>query len=120
MKTILIVEDDTAMQKIYQTTLSKAGYQTLQALTTDEGAAQAQKHPNLILLDIMLPGNKNGFDLLEALKKDEKLKNIPVIILTNLESEKKTALEIGAVDYLIKANISLEDLVACVKKQIGA
>lgn len=60
--------------------------------------------PDLVILDIMLPGGMNGFDVLEELKRNEQTKQIPVLVLTNLDSEEKVAREIGAQYYLVKAH----------------
>jgi twitching motility two-component system response regulator PilH len=68
---------------------------------------------------VMLPGGKNGFDVLEDLKTNPELATIPVIICTNLDSEKETAMEIGASDYFIKANTPVEELVSKITNLIG-
>lgn len=120
MKKILFIEDDTEMQKIYMQAFSAEGFEAIPAYTVDSGLQLAnEKKPDLIILDIMLPGGKNGFDALESLVKDEALKKIPVLVLTNLDSEKKTALEIGAKDYLVKANTSIDQVVAKAKALLG-
>lgn len=120
MKKILFIEDDTEMQKIYAEAFSNESIETIPAYTVDSGLQLANTHkPDLIILDIMLPGGKNGFDALEILVKDEDLKKIPVLILSNLDSEKKVALEIGAKDYLVKANTSIDQVVAKVKELLG-
>lgn len=121
MKKILIVEDDLHLQVIYQESLAPLGAEVLLAITGAQGLQMAkEKKPDLIILDIMLPLGMNGFDVLEQLKRDPELKNIPVVVLTNLDSERKTALDIGAVDYLVKANTSIADVVARVKTLLGA
>ena len=66
----------------------------------------------------MLPAGMNGFDLLEQLKRDEKLKTVPVIVFTNLDSERNVAESMGAVDYIVKANTSIDDLVKKVKSHL--
>lgn len=121
MKKILIVEDDLHLQVIYQESLKPLGAEVLLAITGQQGLQMAKEHkPDLVILDIMLPLGLNGFDVLEQLKRDPELKNIPVVVLTNLDSERKTALDIGAVDYLVKANTSIQDVVTCVKQLLGA
>ncbi|MBI4137053.1 response regulator, partial [Candidatus Roizmanbacteria bacterium] len=101
-KIVVIIEDEEAVQNVYKTLLRKEEY-TVYTEKTAQAGLDTIKYvkPNLVLLDIMLPGGMNGFDLLEQLKKDPDTKYIPVIVLTNLDSEKDTALEIGAVDYLV-------------------
>lgn len=73
---------------------------------------------DLVLLDIMLPGGMNGFDVLEDLKRNQLTSSIPVIVLTNLDSERETALKIGAADYAVKANTSIEETVQKIKQQL--
>lgn len=119
MKKVLIVEDDEDTQKIYQQAFSEAGFETIPAFDADSAIPLAvNQKPNLIVLDIMLPGKLNGFDILEQIKKSEETSKIPVLILTNLESEKKVAIDIGAADYFIKANTSIEDVVERAKQLV--
>ena len=118
-KRILLVEDDLDIQRVYTEKLKNNGFEVILAANASSGFQYAkEENPNLILLDIMLPGKMNGFEFLEILRKDENLKKIPVIVLTNLDTEKDQALKVGAKDYLIKANTSLNDLVTKVKKNI--
>jgi Response regulators consisting of a CheY-like receiver domain and a winged-helix DNA-binding domain len=119
-KTILIVEDDVLTQKVYYQKLVSLGYGVILAATAKEGLSDAmKKKPSLILLDIMLSGSDmNGFDVLEFLKKNEELKKIPVMVLTNLDSEAKVAKEIGAVEYLVKANVSLDEVIQKIVKYL--
>lgn len=116
MKNVLIIEDDPQTQEIYADKLKIEGFGVFVVALGDEGLAIArEKRPDLIVLDIMLPGKLNGFDVLEDLKKDKDLKKIPVLVLTNLGTEEKVAKEIGAVEYIIKANTSLEEVVDKIK-----
>src|SRR3989344_3618292 len=119
-KKILIVEDDIQTQRVYHNKLTSVGYAVILAATGKEGLFSAKKiKPDLVILDIMLPGTgMNGFDVLEAMKKDSNLKNIPVLVLTNLDTEEKVAKEIGANEYLVKANISIDDLVEKVQSRL--
>lgn len=119
MPKILIVEDEQNLIKIYNTRFIAEGWEVISAATGQEGIIQAQNHkPHLILLDVMLPGGQNGFDTLEKLKRDPTTKAIPVIILTNLDTEKETALEIGASDYIIKTAATIDDIVSKIKSYI--
>jgi len=112
MKKILLVEDDLYLQRIYTLKLTNNGYQVFLALNSDQALDLAKREqPNLIILDIMIPGKMNGFELLDIFKKDEKTKKIPVIILTNLDLEKEKAKELGASDYLLKSDTDLNDLI---------
>ena len=116
-KKVILIEDDLDLQRIYSSKIESAGYQVLLALEAAQGwNLVSSSKPNLILLDIMLPGEMNGFDFLKKLKEDQSLKNIPVVVLTNLETEKDEALKVGAIDYIIKANTDLNEIVAKVKK----
>ena len=112
MNKILFVEDEQALQRAMGDMLEQAGYKMLKALDGETGLAMAKKEvPDLILLDLILP-KKNGFEFLEELKKDASAKNIPVIVLTNLEgsAEVERALSLGATTYLVKANYKLDEL----------
>ena len=97
-KTVLIVEDEKNIVDILRFNLQREGYQTREAYDGEDGLAQAlSDHPDLILLDVMLP-KMNGFDVCRRLR--EKGDNVPVIILTAREEEadKVLGLEIGADD----------------------
>ncbi len=117
MAKILIVEDDSQLQIIYQKKLSREGNDVYVATTGQEGLQLAKSNiPDIILLDVMLPGGQNGFDVLEQIKRDPHLSHIPILILTNLDTEQETAMSIGASDYIIKANTSLDEMVQKVNK----
>lgn len=110
---ILVIEDDITLNKIYQTKLGVMGYEVAPAYNGEEAVAKVKSEmPDLILLDLMLP-KKSGFDVLTEIKADENIKNIPVIILSNLgqEEDVKRGLEMGAIDFLTKSNIKLADVV---------
>lgn len=116
---ILVIEDDPQLQIMYKRKLTFEKFTALVATTGEEGLKIAtEQHPDLILLDVMLPGQMNGFDVLEVLKRDEQLKKIPVIMSTNLNSEETVAKTIGVVDYLIKANTSLDEVIEKIKKHL--
>src|SRR3989338_1976412 len=117
MKKILCVEDEEALQQAMGKMLEQHNYNVLKALDGEIGLKVAQKEmPDLILLDLILP-KKNGFEVLEELKNDQATKNIPVIVLTNLEgsAEVERALSLGATTYLVKANYNLNDVLAKIK-----
>lgn len=120
MKRVLMIEDDAALVELYKYALGKEDIQFSSAPTGKEGLEKAKSEkPDLIILDIMLPGGINGFDVLEFLKKDPTTPNIPVLVLTNLDKEEKTAKDIGAIDYLVKVNTSISDVVGRVKGILG-
>ena len=118
MKKILIIEDESALQKTLGDSLSQQGYQPISALDGEIGLKLAQsKNPDLILLDLILP-KMHGFDVLKKIRENPATKETPVIVLTNLESiqELEKAMELGATTYLVKANYSLEELSAKIKQ----
>jgi two-component system alkaline phosphatase synthesis response regulator PhoP len=115
MKKILIIEDDTSLLKAYQEMFKLEGILVIGATTAQEGLTLVQSEkPDLIILDIMLPGGKNGFDVLEELKKNPATQKIPVVISTNLDSEEKVAREIGVCDYIVKANTTKDEVMKLV------
>jgi len=120
-KTILFIEDESALQKTFGEILKQEGYEMISALDGEIGLRLAgTKKPDLILLDLILP-KIHGFEVLKKLKQAEETKNIPVIILTNLEGMKDVdmALETGAATYLVKAQYSLEEILEKIKKVLG-
>nr|WP_320049058.1 response regulator transcription factor [uncultured Desulfuromonas sp.] len=103
-KKILIVEDEEDILALVHYNLSRDGFQVTTATTGEEGVEQARKeHPDLMILDLMLPG-MDGLEVCEALKKDRELRDIPVIMLTakGEESDIVKGLEMGAADYVTK------------------
>jgi len=120
MKKILFVEDEISLQKAIRELLTQEGYEVLTASDGDEGLIKAEReNPDLILLDLILP-KKDGFEVLKELKADEKMKDIPVIVLTNLEGvgDVEKALTLGAKTYLVKANYELDDVLKMVRDNL--
>ena len=118
MKTILFIEDEPILQKLIGRFLEKEDFQVISALNGEVGLKLTKKmKPDLILLDLILP-KKDGFEVLQELKKDEETEEIPVIILTNLEGsgDVEKALSLGATTYLVKANYELEEVVKKIKQ----
>ncbi|MDP3996790.1 MAG: response regulator [bacterium] len=120
-QTILIIENDAFWSDVLVKKLGEAGYNT--ALVTD-GAMGFQKlkesHPDIVLLDIMLP-TMNGYEILEAKQKDPTLSVIPVIIISNSgqSEEINRALSLGVKDYLVKTQFDPEEVVTKVRIQLG-
>lgn len=116
-KIILVVEDDEIINLAYKEALENAGYTTVFATTGDQGCNLVKtQSPSLVLLDIMLQGQKNGFDVLTVLKSDEETKKIPVFVMTNLDNtHEKEALEMGADRFFVKANTPLSEIVDSIK-----
>lgn len=114
---ILIVEDDPFLEKAYRIKFEQEGFQVVMAPNGALALDLAKKEtPLLVILDLMLP-KMNGFDVLEKIKKDEDLKGIPVIILSVLgqKVDKEKAKELGASEYLVKTDYSLEEIIKKVK-----
>lgn len=119
-KKILIVEDDKLLQQVYFDKLVKDGIIVLQAFTGTQGLAMATNyHPDLIILDIMLPGGLNGFDVLSQLRENISFKHTPILMITDLKDEKKTAVSMGASDYIIKDQEQIEDTISKIKSYIN-
>ncbi|MDD5750684.1 MAG: response regulator [Candidatus Pacebacteria bacterium] len=119
-KKILIIEDEAALQKTLAAALKSAGYGVLQALDGEIGLRLARSEkPDLILLDLIMP-IKNGFEVLAELKADPEMKDFPVIVLTNLESieDVDKALTVGVDTYLVKANYTLDEILAKVRQTL--
>jgi DNA-binding response OmpR family regulator len=113
-KTILLADSEQFIVVAYRDGLERAGYDVVVAHNGDEALELAKSaKPDLILLDLMLP-KMNGFEVLERLKKSAQLKKVPVIVLTNLsqDSDEAEARGYGIVDFLVKSDISLNDLLS--------
>jgi len=120
MSKILIVEDDTVLVDAYKSLFAKEGLDVISSVTGQEALAKVKnERPDLILLDIMLPGGMNGFDVLEILKRFEDTKNIPVLVMTNLDAEEEVAKKIGAEDYFVKVNTPVDEVVRRVKGRLS-
>jgi len=118
---ILLAEDDRILRKAGEVSLKKKGYEVIPAVDGEDALAKAIEHkPDLVLLDVMMP-KMNGFDVLFALKRDPGVKDIPVIMLTNLEqpADITRAAEGGAHSYLVKSNMNLDDLAAKIKNALA-
>lgn len=119
-KKIVIAEDDGFLSRALQDKLKKEGFEAIPIMKGDEVKKIVQaKKPDLILLDILMPG-KNGFEVLADLKMEDETKEIPVIMLSNLgqESDMKKGLELGAIGYLIKSNTPIAKVVEKIKEQL--
>jgi len=119
-KKILFIEDESALQKSLGDLLREKGIEVISAVDGKTGLRLAKESlPDLILLDLILP-RMHGLEVLKELKEDKNTKDIPVIILTNLENinDIEKAIELGATTYLVKANYSLEEIAEKVKKAL--
>lgn len=118
MKTILLVEDDSFLIDIYTTKLKEEGFSMVVATDGEECLRKIKEaNPDLLLLDIVLP-SIDGWEILRKIKKDENLKNLKVIILSNLgqKGEVEKGFKLGAVKYLIKAHHTPSEVVEEIKK----
>jgi CheY-like chemotaxis protein len=119
---ILLAEDDRFLRKAAETTLKQQGYTVITAADGEEALRLARSEPlDLILLDLIMP-KLNGFQVLNALKRDAPTAQIPVIILSNLGQDRdvQQAMEVGATAYFIKADLSLQALVQRVEEALAA
>lgn len=115
---VCIIEDDVYINKAYA---SKFAHENISVKIAEDGEQGMQllksdDKPFLILLDLMLP-KKNGFEVLEEIKKNPTLKHIPVVIMTNLgqSADTKRGLALGAAEYLVKTNIKIDEIIKKVK-----
>ena len=107
-KKILLIEDDSMISSMYKTKFEADGFEVFVADNGVIGLELAKKEkPDIIMLDVILP-QLDGFSVLDQIKKDETIKNVPVIMLTNLgtEEDKKKGETMGALDYLVKASLT--------------
>lgn len=120
-QTILIVEDEILISNALRDKFSSEGFSILEARSGEQGLEVAlAKHPDLILLDIILPGI-NGREMLNKLRKDAWGKDALVILLTNLNEPAKVSDELtqNVPDYIVKSDWTLEDIVKKVKEDLG-
>ncbi|OGI29566.1 MAG: hypothetical protein A2288_03180 [Candidatus Moranbacteria bacterium RIFOXYA12_FULL_44_15] len=119
-KKILIVEDEASLHESLGEFLSAEGFEVLNAYDGEEGLAIVrEKKLDLVLLDIILP-KKDGYEVLAEIRKDEEMKNVPVILLTNLESAEdvQKAFEKGATTYLVKSDYKMEEVAEKIKETL--
>ena len=120
-KKVVIVEDDESISKVYEIKFAKEGIASTLAIDGEEAVLKiGSENPDLILLDLMIP-KKDGFWVLEEIKKNPKLKKIPVIVLSNLgqKSDEERALALGANEYLIKVDHSIVQVIDKVKEYLS-
>jgi len=118
---ILVIDDDRNLRKMVKANLAARGYQVLVASDGEKGLEQVQlEHPELVFLDLMMPGI-SGWDVLIALKTDQKLEKIPVIIITasGREDEENKARSMKAAGYLVKP-FGVDELMRQVKLTLGS
>ena len=123
MKTILLVEDDKFLSNLLRNRLEKESFNVIHAVDGEEAVnilRTSPSKPDLVLLDIILP-KKNGFEVLEEVKQDLEFKALPIIIISNLgqDDDLSRGKELGATEYFIKAQTSIDDLISKIKSFTG-
>lgn len=114
MSYILVAEDDKFLANAYRMKLTKAGFDVTIARDGQEALDEIKKKiPDCMLLDLVMPV-KDGFAVLEELKKDEKMAHVPIIVASNLGQKEDIdrALSLGAKECIVKSNMSLESIIA--------
>ena len=109
---ILLIEDDKFLRRACEVGLKKRGFTVVTANDGEEGLQKAQTDSfDLILMDMLMP-KLSGLEALEALKKDDRTRGIPVVILSNssLDTDMQRARELGAAGYMVNASLSLQEL----------
>lgn len=121
-KRILIVEDDQTLIEMYKEKLKMEGFSVSTVMDGKKALVKIKKGADLVLLDILMPG-LNGFEVLKRMRsyRNEGKKQTPVLVLTNIgsdsfDSDKKLALSLGAIDYMIKALNTPEEVVTKISK----
>ncbi len=118
MAKILIVEDDPFLLKMYSKKFQVEGFDVQTAVDGQAGLAKIKSFmPDLVLMDIMMP-KLNGIQVIEKAKADPVIKDIPILVLTNLSSTEDagTAVKTGAVDYMIKSDFIPSQVIDKVKQ----
>ncbi len=121
MAKVLVIEDDKFLREMITRKLAKDGYEVSEALDGKQGLEKMRElKPDLILLDLIMP-NVGGFEVLEQAKEDDEIKDIPIVILSNLgqKSEVERGIQLGAEDFLIKAHFTPKEIINKVKENLG-
>lgn len=119
---ILLVEDDPFLSSVLQLKLGKENFKVIRASDGEEALDILMNQgvkPDLILLDLILP-KKNGFEVLETIRQDPVLEQLPVIVISNLgqPSDVERGKSLGVIDYYVKAKFSIDELVGKVKEEL--
>lgn len=119
-KTILIIEDETALLYALEAELSYASFRIMTATEGKDGLEKIKRfNPDLVVLDIILP-DMDGFEVLKQIKEDPKTQDIPVIIVSNLEKKEavEKGLKLGAKEYIIKTQYTLDEVLKKIKEAL--
>jgi DNA-binding response OmpR family regulator len=121
-KKVLIIEDDNFLQGLEAKKLTKEGYEVLAAGGSEEAfkILGSGEKINIILLDLLLP-EVDGFSILQKIRENKDLVNLPVIVFSNLSEEKDIdrAKKLGISEFMIKSNFTLDELTEKVRSLIG-
>ncbi|MCK9187175.1 MAG: response regulator [Candidatus Colwellbacteria bacterium] len=122
MKNVLLVEDDKFLSTLLKNRLEKEGLNVMYAQDGEKALEilRSGEKLDLVLLDVILP-KKNGFEVLEEMQQDPRFKDVPTIIISNLgqDSDVARGKDLGAIEYYIKAQTSIDDLVVQIKNFVG-
>ncbi len=116
-KKILLIEDDPFLSSLLGNRLKKEGFDLISSKSGNEAVKSLKASAaDLVLLDLILP-EKSGFEVVEDIKSDPQVAKTPVMIISNLgqEMDIEKAKDLGAMDYVVKAKISIDDLVKKIK-----
>lgn len=120
-KKILLVEDDDFVGRAYKDGLQRAGFEVETATDGNEALKKAKSiRPDLIILDLVMP-IKNGFEVLEELRKDQSFGAVPIFVVSNLgqDTDIEKAMQLGATDYLVKNQFSMKQVVERIRKSMN-
>jgi two-component system, OmpR family, response regulator VicR len=120
-KKIIIADDEQFIVAAYKDGLQRSGFLVTTAQNGEEALKAIYKTvPDLVLLDLIMP-RKNGFDILKELRADPKFASTPIIVLSNLsqQSDVTEAKNLGATDFVVKADLSLAELIMRIKLLLG-
>lgn len=121
-KKILIIEDETILGELLLQKLNEEGYETLWEVDGEAGLRKMYEIiPDMVLLDIVMP-KKDGYEVLEAMRQDDALKQVSVIVISNSGQplEIKRIVELGVRDYIVKAQFSPAEVLAKVRKYLDS
>ena len=121
LKKILIIEDDSFLQGLASRKLKAEGYDVSVASNhTEAFKALGSSKPDLVLLDLLLP-EVDGFTILKQIRDTAGTKKLPVIVFSNLseDADSKRVQDLGVVEFMVKSNFTLDELVKKVKSVVG-
>lgn len=121
-KKILLIEDDQQISKVYEIQLKREGFITITSRDGDDAVEIFSKeNPDLVVLDLMLP-KRDGFGVLEYIRKTAKNKDVPILVISNLgqKGDRLRAMELGATSYMIKVDHPIKDIISKIKESLGA